>query len=170
MPIEMKTMATMAMVRMPNTSTCRSRRWRRTALRRLPCGDPASLTCALPLGCSGGGWGIRTPEGLHPTRFPSVRHKPLGEFSWRCLPLSRPAAHSILLDREGPLAHAPLTGTRYNSFRLPTWRHPGQLPQGGNAARVTRLWRVRGGSFLCPAPGHDRRVYCAQQCRAFYAL
>ena len=24
---------------------------------------------------------IRTPEGLHPTRFPSVRHRPLGEFS-----------------------------------------------------------------------------------------
>jgi hypothetical protein len=29
----------------------------------------------------GGEWGIRTPEGLHPTRFPSVRHRPLGEFS-----------------------------------------------------------------------------------------
>ena len=29
----------------------------------------------------GGGWGIRTPEGLHPTRFPSVRHRPLGESS-----------------------------------------------------------------------------------------
>ena len=25
---------------------------------------------------TGGGWGIRTPEGLHPTRFPSVRHRP----------------------------------------------------------------------------------------------
>jgi hypothetical protein len=31
---------------------------------------------------AGGGWGIRTPEGLHPTRFPSVRHRPLGESSW----------------------------------------------------------------------------------------
>ena len=31
----------------------------------------------------GGGWGIRTPEGLHPTRFPSVRHRPLGESSRR---------------------------------------------------------------------------------------
>ena len=30
--------------------------------------------------------------------------------------------------------------------RLLAWRHPGQLPQGGNAARVTRLWRVREGS------------------------
>ena len=36
----------------------------------------------LCLESSGGGeWGIRTPEGLHPTRFPSVRHRPLGEFS-----------------------------------------------------------------------------------------
>ena len=32
-------------------------------------------------GRDGGGWGIRTPEGLHPTRFPSVRHRPLGESS-----------------------------------------------------------------------------------------
>jgi hypothetical protein len=30
---------------------------------------------------SGGGWGIRTPEGVNPTRFPSVRHRPLGESS-----------------------------------------------------------------------------------------
>ncbi len=30
---------------------------------------------------NGGGWGIRTPEGLHPTRFPSERHRPLGESS-----------------------------------------------------------------------------------------
>src|SRR4051812_24830412 len=28
-----------------------------------------------------GGWGIQTPEGFHPTRFPSVRHRPLGESS-----------------------------------------------------------------------------------------
>lgn len=27
----------------------------------------------------GGGRGIRTLEGLHPTRFPSVRHRPLGD-------------------------------------------------------------------------------------------
>ena len=35
---------------------------------------------AAGLAC-GGEWGIRTPEGFHPTRFPSVRHRPLGEFS-----------------------------------------------------------------------------------------
>ena len=32
-------------------------------------------------GQAGGGWGIRTPEGVNPTRFPSVRHRPLGESS-----------------------------------------------------------------------------------------
>ena len=33
------------------------------------------------VGHTGGGWGIRTPEGVNPTRFPSVRHRPLGESS-----------------------------------------------------------------------------------------
>ena len=42
----------------------------------------------------------------------------------------------------------PRRGGAINYQRLPAWRHPGQLPQGGNAARVTGLWRVRGGSFL----------------------
>src|SRR6476661_8495520 len=28
-----------------------------------------------------GGWEIRTPEGFIPTRFPSERHRPLGESS-----------------------------------------------------------------------------------------
>ena len=32
---------------------------------------------------SGGGCGIRTREGVNPTRFPSVRHRPLGESSAR---------------------------------------------------------------------------------------
>src|SRR5215203_4970492 len=32
-----------------------------------------------------GGCGIRTREGLHPTRFPSERHRPLGESSARNL-------------------------------------------------------------------------------------
>ena len=40
---------------------------------------------AVPGSC-GGGWGIRTPEGLHPTRFPSVRHRPLGESSVHIVP------------------------------------------------------------------------------------
>ena len=32
-----------------------------------------------------------------------------------------------------------------NYPRLLAWRHPGQLPQDGNVARVTGLWRVREG-------------------------
>ena len=32
---------------------------------------------------AGGGCGIRTREGLNPTRFPSERHRPLGESSAR---------------------------------------------------------------------------------------
>lgn len=42
---------------------------------------PAPLIRVTPGRSKGGGWGIRTPEGLHPTRFPSVRHRPLGESS-----------------------------------------------------------------------------------------
>ena len=30
---------------------------------------------------AGGGYEIRTREGVNPTRFPSVRHRPLGESS-----------------------------------------------------------------------------------------
>ena len=32
-------------------------------------------------GGAGGGRGIRTPEGVNPTRFPSERHRPLGDTS-----------------------------------------------------------------------------------------
>ena len=35
-----------------------------------------------------GGYEIRTREGLHPTRFPSVRHRPLGESSMSVRPLN----------------------------------------------------------------------------------
>ena len=45
----------------------------------------------------GGGWGIRTPEGFHPTRFPSVRHRPLGESSWA--PKGRRTFYPV---RDGP--------------------------------------------------------------------
>ena len=50
-------------------------------------------------GHHGGGWGIRTPEGFHPTRFPSVRHRPLGESSE-----SRRSSlpNSSMLSRFGP--------------------------------------------------------------------
>ena len=41
-----------------------------------------TVLCVRPRVLLGGEWGIRTPEGLHPTNFPSWRHRPLGEFSW----------------------------------------------------------------------------------------
>ena len=41
----------------------------------------ASRAFTVLPGEAGGGWGIRTPEGVNPTRFPSVRHRPLGESS-----------------------------------------------------------------------------------------
>jgi hypothetical protein len=78
----------------------------------------------------GGGWGIRTPEGFHPTRFPSVRHRPLGESS-KVIDATGPRRdRAPPIDLRGPL----------------TWRHLAELPQGRNAARVRGLWRVREGS------------------------
>ena len=68
----------------------------RVAISRAAGPDGARNTCgttsnknpgtSLGSGVSGGGWGIRTPEGLHPTRFPSVRHRPLGESSVHIVP------------------------------------------------------------------------------------
>ena len=46
----------------------------------------------------GGGWGIRTPEGFHPTRFPSVRHRPLGESSVGAGMRTRGRPHEMLPD------------------------------------------------------------------------
>ena len=43
-------------------------------------------------GQAGGGCGIRTREGVNPTRFPSVRHRPLGESSASELSLLAAAA------------------------------------------------------------------------------
>ena len=68
-----------------------------TAARPIKSGHTAPRTPAAPHatktpepeavpGSGGGGWGIRTPEGLHPTRFPSVRHRPLGESSVHIVP------------------------------------------------------------------------------------
>ena len=48
-----------------------------------------------------GGWGIRTPEGLHPTRFPSVRHRPLGESSRYLVNLQKAAPTILHIYRPG---------------------------------------------------------------------
>ncbi|MDT7552141.1 MAG: polymerase subunit gamma/tau, partial [Pseudonocardiales bacterium] len=87
-------------------------------------------------GQCGGGWGIRTPEGLHPTRFPSVRHRPLGESS-------NAAEHSRVTGGGDDGLHS-TTG--------PARRPSCELPQGRKAARVNGLWRVRGVRFRLPAP------------------
>ena len=55
---------------------------------RTPCGAGP----AFVLVSSGGGCGIRTREGVNPTRFPSVRHRPLGESSASELSLLAAAA------------------------------------------------------------------------------
>jgi hypothetical protein len=43
---------------------------------------------------------------------------------------------------------------RLNYRWLLAWRHPGQLPQDGNVARVTGLWRVRGESLYFRSGSH----------------
>src|SRR5215469_16401580 len=52
-------------------------------MRQAPLGGASLTTAATGVSASqgGGGWEIRTPEGLPPTRFPSVRPRPLGESS-----------------------------------------------------------------------------------------
>ena len=108
----------------------------------------------------GGGWGIRTPEGLHPTRFPSVRHRPLGESSRRS---TRRQPRATRKEYIGP----PIPGAspgRWDLSRRAGWdgSQPGagsgslslgpscgviqRIPQDRKVARVSRLWRVREGS------------------------
>ena len=81
----------------------------------------------IPEPRNGGGCGIRTREGLHPTRFPSVRTRPLCESSGETLRQPR----------------------RQGIDCLPTlaWRRPAN-PQGRKAARVNGLRPgARGSSF-----------------------
>jgi hypothetical protein len=59
---------------------------------------------------TGGGCGIRTREGVNPTRFPSVRHRPLGESSAAegIVSASSGRINGARRDRQGqrrPLAH-----------------------------------------------------------------
>ncbi len=102
---------------------------------------------------NGGEWGIRTPEGVNPTRFPSVRHRPLGEFSTAAKSglgyLTRDRAVVPTTPCAGPVRRHGFG--LYNGCWLLAWRHPGQIPQDGNVARVTGLWRVREGSLLSEA-------------------
>src|SRR5215471_21593794 len=84
-----------------------------------------------------GGCEIRTREGLPPTRFPSVRPRPLGESSAGKLtgpPWPRGSG-------AGPLP------TWLDWRKTPRTALSRQLPQGRKAARVRGLCRVCGGSL-----------------------
>ncbi len=87
---------------------------------RLPVGRACGVACRNEKtpgpwapGVKGGGWGIRTPEGLHPTRFPSVRHRPLGESSRRS---TRPAATC-----NGQRIYPTPPGWRHSAKPRPRW-------------------------------------------------
>ena len=118
-------------------------------------------------GGGGGGWGIRTPEGLHPTRFPSVRHRPLGESSRRStrrqpratrkeyigtpIPGASPGRWDLSreLGRDGSQP-----GAGSGSLSLgPSCGVIQRIPQDRKVARVSRLWRVREGSSRARAMG-----------------
>src|SRR3954463_9038568 len=114
-----------------------SRAGRGTAPPGPPTGTAGPFPARRPTAGSGcGGWEIRTPEGLHPTRFPSERHRPLGESSsaaslYRAAlgssaaPLSRPAAalREWLSDRTRRRPPGPWTRrTGHEQFRAGTPR------------------------------------------------
>src|SRR6266704_4910337 len=98
-------------------------------------------------GQRGGGKEIRTPEGLPPTRFPSVRPRPLGESSVGQPTDLRPVPDAVGGNRDSRARR--LARLRYRPLARRLSR---QLPQGRKAARVRGLWRVCGGSFR---PGKD---------------
>ena len=112
----------------------------------------------------GGGWGIRTPEGLHPTRFPSVRHRPLGESSRRSTRRQPRATRKEYIGPSIPGASpgrwdlsreagrdGSQPGAGSGSLSLgPSCGVIQRIPQDRKVARVSRLWRVREGSSRLP--------------------
>ena len=82
---------------------------------------------------SGGGCGIRTREGVNPTRFPSVRHRPLGESS---------AFEHSRVDGVPPRPH-------YTRPRTPRGVHPVNSPRAGRQQGST-------GSGGCAGSAHVR--------------
>ena len=120
----------------------------------------------------GGGWGIRTPEGLHPTRFPSVRHRPLGESSRRSTrrqpratrkeyigtPIPGASPRRWDLSRElGRDGSQPGAGSGSLSLG-PSCGVIQRIPQDRKVARVSRLWRVREGSSRARAAEGQARA------------
>src|SRR5215471_8149186 len=120
---------------MPNCATRRPRVPERGQTR--PTGGASQLapTVDVSAGQRGGGCEIRTPEGLPPTRFPSVRPRPLGESSAGQLTGAADARERPQLrTRPARLTSRPLAR-----------RLSRQIPQGRKAARVRELWWVCGG-------------------------
>ncbi len=120
----------------------------------------------------GGGWGIRTPEGLHPTRFPSVRHRPLGESSWDPVgptsilldPCRRLSAHwetttTLRLEASGPfdLGEVAMMGFGHRNERIVRRRDAHGVP-ARRRLRATR-WRDR------PPGWPDSRGHCRNRAR-----
>jgi hypothetical protein len=90
---------------------------------------PAGTGLIVCPGEKSGGYEIRTREGFIPTRFPSVRPRPLGESS---------AGNNT----EG----WGLPSLGYSWRQAPRAALPREPPQGLTAARISELWRVHGGS------------------------
>ena len=123
-------------------------------------------------GRDGGGWGIRTPEGLHPTRFPSVRHRPLGESSRRSTRRQPRATRKEYIGPSIPGASpgrwdlsrkagrdGSQPGAGSGSLSLgPSCGVIQRIPQDRKVARVSRLWRVREGSSRARAAEGQARA------------
>ena len=84
-------------------------------------------------GSTCGGWEIRTPEGLPPTRFPSERHRPLGESS--SAPAMLPGApRDPRHGRDASHRHGMLPGRTATRVRHPAPQVVG-LPAAGERLR-----------------------------------
>ena len=95
-------------------------------------------------GSAGGGWGIRTPEGLHPTRFPSVRHRPLGESS------EARGSHARWTMLAGP-APKTRTGPARVQRGIPHVGTAAMPPRGGWGIRTTEGLHPKGPAGGCAA-------------------
>ena len=97
-------------------------------------------------GSGGGGWGIRTPEGLHPTRFPSVRHRPLGESSVHIVPDNH--------KRKKPPSANPGQWTRSQARSPAKNRAPRQAGKQANRQTGKQANRQTGKHTPIPSSGH----------------
>src|SRR5262245_46472212 len=91
--------------------------------------------------------GFEPARAVNPTRFPSERHRPLGESS---------APEDTRNARRGrnrpgcPPGSFGRAAVSYTRRRFPVRRYLAELPQGRKAARVSELFRVRGEPSFSP--------------------